>query len=370
MDFIDELKVLSKRVANLKEHITTEEATKTSLVLPFFQLLGYDVFNPLEFVPEFSADVGTKKGEKVDYAICDGGNPIVFIECKWSGTALEKHDSQLFRYFGANQKAKFAILTNGIIYRFYTDLDNPNVMDLSPFLELNMLDIKDATVSEVKKFHKSTFDADRMLDTASELRYTNLIKKFLAKQTVEPDESFVKYILGEIYEGRRNESVVERFRDIVRKSFNFYVSDVLNEKLKSVMQDNTEAGPGNPEGETPENADSKKETAQKIVTTAEEIEAAAMIKSMISEVIEPSRVSMKDFSSYATIQIDESYSKWICRLRVDRTKKSFSLWKPRSEKEQPIYIESINDLLSYKIEFISVTEKLLGKDIQKQEQRA
>ncbi|WP_034378823.1 type I restriction endonuclease, partial [Dehalobacter sp. UNSWDHB] len=138
MDFIDELKQFALRVENLREKITTEEATKNSLILPFFQMLGYDIFDPSEVVPEFTADVGIKKGEKVDYAIFQNGTPIILVEAKWCGEKLDKHGSQLFRYFGTT-KAKFGILTNGIIYQFFTDLEEPNKMDEKPFMELNLL---------------------------------------------------------------------------------------------------------------------------------------------------------------------------------------------------------------------------------------
>lgn len=136
-DFVDQVKNLAKRVKKLKDSILTEEATKTSVIMPFFQSLGYDVFNPEEFVPEFTADVGIKKGEKVDYAILQNGHPIILIEAKSIQERLEKHDSQLFRYFGTTT-AKFAILTNGIVYRFYTDLDEQNKMDKVPFFEFNI----------------------------------------------------------------------------------------------------------------------------------------------------------------------------------------------------------------------------------------
>ena len=124
MDFIDKVKQLSTRISTMKDNISTEEATKTSMIMPFFQLLGYDVFNPLEFVPEYTADFGIKKGEKVDYAIMDENNqPVILVEAKWCGEPLDKHASQLFRYFSTTP-AKFGVLTNGIIYRFYTDLDD------------------------------------------------------------------------------------------------------------------------------------------------------------------------------------------------------------------------------------------------------
>ena len=169
MDFIDQIKQLSARIEKIKDGIQTEEATKTSMIMPFFQMLGYDVFNPLEFVPEFTADVGIKKGERVDYAIVDeDGTPQILIEAKWCGENLDKHGSQLFRYFSTT-KAKFGILTNGIIYRFYTDLDEPNKMDDRPFLEFNLLDVREPLVAELKKFQKNTFDVDMIMTTASEV---------------------------------------------------------------------------------------------------------------------------------------------------------------------------------------------------------
>ena len=111
MDFKDQIKQVGERVVKLKDQIKTEEATKTALIMPFIQCLGYDVFNPLEVVPEFTADIGIKKGEKVDYAILKDGQPTILIECKWWGENLILHDSQLFRYFHTT-KAKFGILMN------------------------------------------------------------------------------------------------------------------------------------------------------------------------------------------------------------------------------------------------------------------
>lgn len=152
-NFIDQLKALSNRVDKIKNSITTEEATKTSLVMPFFQILGYDIFNPEEFTPEFTADVGIKKGEKVDYAILNKGEPVILIEAKSVNEKLERHDSQLFRYFGTTT-AKFAILTNGITYRFYTDLDEENKMDASPFFEFDIVNLKESAIPELAKFKK------------------------------------------------------------------------------------------------------------------------------------------------------------------------------------------------------------------------
>ena len=179
MEFSESIKQFAERVSTLKESISTEEATKMSLIVPMFQILGYDVFNPTEFCPEYVADVGIKKGEKVDYAILENEKPTILIECKSCSEQLDKHSSQLFRYFGTTP-AKFGILTNGIIYRFYTDLEESNKMDMVPFLEVDMLNLKDSTINELKKFCKENFDKEKIFSTAEELKYSGLIKNTLS----------------------------------------------------------------------------------------------------------------------------------------------------------------------------------------------
>ena len=338
MDFVDELKGLGKRIEQLQEHISSEEATKTSFILPFFQMLGYDVFNPLEFMPEYTADVGTKKGEKVDYAIMKDGKPTIFIECKSCKDSLQKHDSQLFRYFGSNQSAKFAILTNGIIYRFYTDLDNSNVMDLSPFLELNMLDIKEAVVPEIKKFHKISFDPEELFSTASELRYTNQIKQLLANQAKEPDNGFVAYIMGEVYEGRRTEQAIQRFKETVRKAFNFYINDVLNEKLKTVMNNTN-----NVEEEVPKQPENEK--ANLVIDDAER-DIHSLLKVLLLHEIDPSRICINKTASYCSYVVDGMVTKWICRVKLSESNSHLIINKGnRQEDKYPL--ESINDIITY-----------------------
>jgi len=156
MDFKDNLLELSARVAKLRNQIATEEAAKTAFVLPFIKVLGYDFTDPTEVEPEHTCDVGTKKGEKIDYAILKDGAPVLLIECKHSSQNLDYCGNQLFRYFGTS-KAKYAVLTDGIQYRFFSDLESENVMDKTPFLEIDMTNLKDSQIEELKKFHKSYF---------------------------------------------------------------------------------------------------------------------------------------------------------------------------------------------------------------------
>lgn len=181
MDFKDQIKLLSERVIKLKENTQTEEATKTAFIMPFLQTLGYDVFDPTEVVPEYTCDLGIKKGEKIDYAIHKDGQPIILIECKHWKEDLTSHNGQLFRYFHVSN-ARFGILTNGIIYRFYTDLVEKNKMDEKPFFEFNMEKYRESQVDKLREFHKSYFDVDTILNTASELKFTNEIRNAIDRE--------------------------------------------------------------------------------------------------------------------------------------------------------------------------------------------
>lgn len=234
MDFIDQIKVIGEKVARLKDQIQTEEATKNAFIMPFIAALGYDVFNPLEVVPEFVADIGIKKGEKVDYCIFKDKDPILIVECKWHGEKLDVHSSQLHRYFHVT-KARFGMLTNGIIYRFYTDLEEANKMDESPFLEFNIIDLKESIITELKKFHKSVFNVEEIVSSASELKYTREIRSLLNSQLVSPSEPFVKYFASQVYTGRLTPKVMDQFSSLVRKTFAQLINDSINDRLKSAL---------------------------------------------------------------------------------------------------------------------------------------
>ena len=204
MDFIEELRNLSTTITKDKDAIQTEEATKNACVMPFINLLGYNVFNPKEVVPEFTADVGTKQGEKVDYAIVKDDEVIMLIECKKYGEDLSNaHTSQLYRYFSVVH-ARIAVLTNGVLYRFYTDLEETHKMDTKPFLEFDMLDIQPPLVNELKRFTKSGFDLDATLTAASDLKYTKEIKQTMIEQLEAPSEDFVRFFLSYVYSGVKN----------------------------------------------------------------------------------------------------------------------------------------------------------------------
>lgn len=360
MDFIDQLRQFSKRVESLKDSITTEEATKTAIIMPFFAMLGYDVFNPQEFVPEYTADVGIKKGEKVDYAVIKDGDPVILIECKSIAENLERHDSQLFRYFGTTS-AKFAILTNGIFYRFYTDLDNPNKMDEDPFLTINILDVRDNQVPELKKFSKSVFDIDSIFSTASELKYVHEFKNIFSAQLENPTDDFTRFFLQSCYSGAKTQTVLEKFRPVLRKALNDLISEMMNDKIKTALGGSggtVSVSEMKPQDEVQVEDATPEKRAPNIVTTEEELEAYFIIKNLLSEVVDMHDITYKDTESYINILYKANSRKWICRLRLTETQKLLIV--PDENKKDVKYpLEDIYDLSKYKDALTEVLHRYL-----------
>ena len=209
MDLIDRLKTISQQIEKLRSSIYTEEATKTAFIMPFIQALGYDVFNPMEVHPEYTADLPELKGEKVDYAIFVEDKPIVLIECKHCQETLDnpKHRSQLHRYFHATE-TKVGVLTNGIVYRFYTDTDKDNVMDDKPFFEFDILNFDDSSIGELKRFSKSNFNQDELGNAAKNLLYTKEIKRVISDELTNPSPELVKYFISHVYSGIKTQGVI------------------------------------------------------------------------------------------------------------------------------------------------------------------
>lgn len=339
MDFKDQIKILGERVTRLKDQILTEEATKNAFIMPFLQALGYDVFNPMEVVPEFISDIGLKKGEKIDYAIFMEGNPTILIECKHWNQNLSVHDGQLLRYFHTS-KAKFGLLTNGIIYRFYSDLVDANKMDEKPFLEFNITEIKDNQIEELKKFHKSYFDAESIVNTASELKYTNELKQLLNIELNNPSPEFVKLFAKQVYPSVITAKVLEQFTNLTKKSVQQYISDLITERLKTAL---------NKEDEASKEQDNKtavvtaKEPETKIETTEEEIESFLIVKSILRQKVDLKRITYRDNQSYFNILLDDNNRKTICRLYLNGSKKYIATLD-ESKKEVRNEIKSLDDI--------------------------
>ncbi|EJB1797766.1 type I restriction enzyme HsdR N-terminal domain-containing protein [Vibrio parahaemolyticus] len=347
MDFIERLQALSKKVSQVSDNLATEEATKNALVMPFLHsVLGYDVFDPNEVVPEFTADTGTKKGEKVDYALIKDGAVQILIECKkYSEPLSTKHANQLFRYFSVTN-ARIAILTNGAQYQFYTDLDAPNKMDEKPFLTLDLEDLDEHVVPEIKKLTKSSFDVDSVVDAAGELKYLNQIKKVLSEQFKDPEEDFVKFFTSKVYDGVQTAKVKSQFLEITTKALKQFLNDSINARLKSAIGGEVKDSVKIDVPEVQEEAVEDVSDKPKVQTTDEEVEGFNIVKAILRQKVEVQRVFSRDTQSYFGILLDDNNRKPICRLWFNTKQKYIGIFdESKAETRHPI--ESVDDIFNF-----------------------
>ncbi len=339
MEFEEKLSQFVERIKKVKNSINTEEATKTSLIMPFFSLLGYDVFNPNEFTPEYTADVGIKKGEKVDYAITINNQLTILIEAKSINENLQKHSSQLFRYFGTTS-AKIGILTNGLIYKFFTDLDEVNKMDSTPFLEIDILNLKETDINELKKFCKENFDINTVISSASNLKYANSIEKILSEEFSDPSDEFIKLILNKgVYEGIKTQNVIDKYKPILKKSINHYLNNLINQRLQNAIN--------NSSTEVAEEISVDIADENSIVTTNEELESYYIVKSILAEFVNPTDLYYKDTYSYFGILYENKVTKWICRVYLKENTK-YIIIPDKDKKDIRYEISDITDIYKLK----------------------
>ena len=346
MEFTERLNALSNKIKQQLDVINTEEATKTAFVMPFIHnVLGYDVFDPSEVTPEFVCDVGTKKGEKIDYAIMKNNDVQILIECKKIGEPLNiNHASQLFRYFHVTN-ARISILTNGQNYKFFTDLDAPNKMDEKPFLEVDLLDIDENIIPELKKITKSSFDLESIINAAGELKYVSQIKKILHSQLNNPEDDFVKFFASRVYDGILTQKVRESFLNLTKKAAGQYINDQVNERLKSAITGITPAIIETPNESSHIEEDEHKDESD-VVTTLEELEGYHIVKAITRAVLEAPRITHRDTKSYFGILVDDNNRKPLCRLHFNRTQKYIGLFDiEKNETRHPI--ATVDDIYSF-----------------------
>lgn len=364
MDLLEKLNVLANKIRQQGSAIQTEEATKNAFVMPFISsILGYDVFDPTEVIPEYVCDIGTKKGEKIDYAIlranANGTSEIqILIECKKFGEILNvNHSGQLFRYFHVTN-ARIAILTNGQVYKFFTDLIAPNKMDEKPFLELDLLNIDEYVAPEILKLTKSAFDISSIISGASELKYVSEIKKVLLSYLTDPDDEFIKLIASKVYDGTITQKVREQFGVLTRKAASQFLNEQANVRLKSAIS--TESGRVQHSLEDTRvemTADSGLEE-NKVITTSDELEGFYIVKAIARSVVDCKRIVLRDTQSYCGILLDDNNRKPICRLHFNRAKKYIGLLDAE-KKETRVSIESVDDIYNFSEQLRDIVKSYL-----------
>ena len=348
MDLATQLRAIADRAVQQADRLGTEEATKNALIMPFINALGYNVFDPTEVVPEYTADVGIKKGEKVDYVIMRDGNPAILIECKTIGTSLDNAVmSQLFRYFTVTD-ARFGVCTDGVVYRLFSDLEKPNRMDEKPFLEFDIRNLQVDVVEQLRKLSKAEFDQEAVLASASELKYISEIKKILGKQLDSPDEDVVRLLAGRVTDARFTQAVRRQFEGLVKTAFRDLIRERVQVRLQSALE-GTELPDVEEESEQHEVVAEEAE----IVTTSEELEAFFIVKSILREVIAPHRIVARDVRSYFGVLLDDNNRKPLARLHLNGTVKYLGLFDNSEKREERVRLETLDDIYLHRERLLS-----------------
>ncbi len=349
MELAKKLESLSERISQLKEIVKTEEATKTAFIMPFISALGYDIFNPMEVVPEAVADVGNKKGEKVDYCIKVDGQDAIIVETKLWDKNLDDHHGQVYRYFNASP-AKFAILTNGIQYRFHTDLEKANILDSKPFFEFSLEQLNDSVVAELRRFQKGEFDASEIHKTATVLRYSKEVKELLRAELNSPSEEFVRYLASAVkYPRRMSGSGKEEFTALVNRAGKSLLSELVSERLKKALDSETQAN---------EEAEAVAEIIDDgIVTTEEELQGFRIVQAVLRQVVSVERITMRDSKSYFAILLDDNNRKTICRLHFNRESAKYLGIIDAEKNETRHKIDSVNDIFRHEAALVETVKR-------------
>ncbi|WP_225733447.1 MULTISPECIES: type I restriction endonuclease [unclassified Pseudoclavibacter] len=356
-EITERLNSLATKIDKQRDAIETEEATKNAFVMPFISLvLGYDVFNPNEVVPEYTADIGTKKGEKIDYAIIKDDVVQILVECKKIGEDLNiNHASQLFRYFAVTN-ARIAILTNGDEYKFFTDLEKPNRMDEKPFLRFQVSDLDPVVIPELNKLTKEVFDLDSVLNAAEELKYVGELKRALAAQFKAPDDDWIKMVASRVYDGSFTQKVRDLFSGLVPKAMKQFLADQVNDRLKAALgsqayqtesDDASVSGPAASANVAQASVDHPDEKSDKgIETTLEEIEAYQIVRAIVCSEVSPARIAQRDTKSYFGILLDDNNRKPIARLHFNTGQKYIGLFDTEKNETRET-IDTLDEIYKF-----------------------
>lgn len=347
---------LKQRAEEYGEQLVTEEATKNALVMPMLMAMGYEPFNPAEVVPEFTADIGTKKGEKVDYAIMRNGKPAILLECKKFGDSLNAdRASQLMRYFNVTD-AMVGCLTNGVVYKFFTDTDADNVMDEAPFLVVDLYNLNNNAIQGLGQLTKAGFSEDVFKSSAARMRYIAETKSYLAQMLKDPSEDFVKVVARSFYGGLMRQQKVEFFTPIVKAGMREFVNEQINNTLRRAVSVAAEA-----EAETDTEIEADEEStgqdeSKDIITTAEEIEAYDILKDIVGE--QGEQLVIRDRASYCSILLDNHQHFVVYRLRFnDPNNKKIGIFSHKDEKHgyrqyNRYPVDSVSDISQHSEEIL------------------
>lgn len=335
-DFTEKLRRHSEHVKKVGVHCCTEETTKQALILPLLDILGFSPFDPTRVKAEYGADFpGVKASERVDYALFCHEVPVMFIEAKAYGEKPGNHSPQLSRYFNATPEVAIAAITNGREWRFFTDLNNKNMMDPTPFLVVDFDSLDDALLSRFYRFRHDEFQPEALRTLAEETVYLNAFTEAISQSLRSPDSEFVRYVAGRAGVQRQlNARFLESITPIVKLAVERSVSDMVVSGLsaKPAIQDQKSI-----DQETAVNVVADKlvdivdPSNPRIVTTYAERRLFEVVRDILGEEIE---IIPKDTESYFTVLYQGKVNRWLLRYQADKRNSSIKVCVPITDERR------------------------------------
>ena len=316
---VDELAQCAARLAAyLKENwsrLQSEAAAKTALVQPFIRALGYNVNDLAEVVPEFTADHGLKKGEKVDFALMRGDAVALLVECKMLDAELSiAHCGQLSRYFH-NTDASFGLLTDGNRYRFYSDLEKPNVMDDRPFFEFRLDAHARADVAELLQFGRNSFEVERNRESALRLKRLRLLGAEIGRELDEPSDELVSLFAKRVHEGNTTSTVRRQFAPLIHQAIEAQIDRRVEQRLQSALSKVTVEEHVEASSEAQAPSDAEPDVLPEAVARSLEV-----LREILDEAVDGDRIVAKVGTQYTAFMLDARSHRTLVRLRIRRKK--------------------------------------------------
>ena len=244
MELIEKLRNLAADIHRRREAATNEDNTRSFLVEPFIKILGYDSSEPDDLEQQYASQSGP-----VDLALKKDGKRIALIEIKKAETDLSKHELQLKRYYyNVGKGVRFGILTNGIEYRFYADLEDRNLMDDEPYMVLNIKDIDEGVVTALATLTKSAFDLEMALSSARTLKYKRIIRQALREELEPLSKDLLRHFVKKIRPGALPPSkslLRKELEELVRRAFEEYIIEKSGQTPIAPPPDPPPPAPGN-----------------------------------------------------------------------------------------------------------------------------
>jgi hypothetical protein len=241
--------------------------------------------------------------------------------------------------------AKFGILTNGIIFRFFTDIVEPNKMDKKPFFEIDLRNVTESDEKELKQFTKSAFNLESIIESASELKYKGEMKKIMVEQLKDPSDEFVRFFAKKVYSRPLTQNAITMFAQITKSALNQFIKERVDERLKTAL--------GASDNNKPEEVITLKTDKNEIITTEEEWDGFYIIRSILSEIVDPNRVTIRDRKSYCGVLLDNNQKKIVCRMHFNSIQKKIGLFDSQERSlgggriEYKIPIENLMELYNF-----------------------